>query len=80
MPITGVNSPNKERIFIFPNPARNLLEINTEDENKNIIIYNSVGEVLIHKVTAENQIDVSALDSGLYFLKINDMVFKFIKE
>ena len=69
-------------IETFPNPAKNILNINaTIDENIDtfsITIYDTNGRIILAQnlSNTQNQIDMSNLNSGLYFAKImiNDEV------
>lgn len=65
----------KEKGFVFPNPASNTLFVNGK-ENSTIIIYNFLGQVLLQqKMTDEFQkIEIGDFPSGIYFLSIRDGV------
>lgn len=57
---------------IYPNPVDNILNINTEEEIQSISIYN-VLSVKVMEITINNKkavIDLSDLESGLYFVEI----------
>ncbi|MCX6148747.1 MAG: T9SS type A sorting domain-containing protein [Candidatus Kapabacteria bacterium] len=64
-----------------PNPVKDKLTINYKgyDDNELITIMNIVGATLI-ETTINESMDVSNLSSGLYFLKIRNQVYKFVKE
>lgn len=64
-----------------PNPVKDKLFIKYKgyEDNEPITIMNIVGASLI-ETTIKEYIDVSSLLSGLYFLKIRNQVFKFVKE
>jgi photosystem II stability/assembly factor-like uncharacterized protein len=66
--------------FISPNPASDILTINSPmtDYNSKIEIYNIYG-IKVIEVPYTNQIDVSSLVKGIYYLKINNKMEKFIK-
>jgi hypothetical protein len=70
-------------IFIFPNPFTNVLQIsNPEFENNSLFrIYNALGVlVLERKFTSANQnIDLSALSSGIYRAAISNKVGQVVK-
>lgn len=69
-----------EEVQIYPNPTRDIIQLeNIEGEIK---IYNSSGELVIHKKQFDQQIDVGLLPSGVYFLEVvgeNIRQAKFIK-
>ena len=82
---TNVDEINKNTtISIYPNPAHSNLQITTSNEQlgKNIEILDITGKVVS---TFENsktfqKLDISNLQNGIYFIKINNTVAKFIKE
>lgn len=66
---TGVNSYlYKKNDVVYPNPSSGIFKI--KKEFKKAFIYNAVGVLLKEEKTKE--IDLSALTSGIYFLKLND--------
>jgi hypothetical protein len=72
-------TPNPE-LTISPNPGSALLSINnfTNEYNSNIEIYNIYG-IKVYKMPFSYRVDVSKLSAGVYYLKINKIVRKFIK-
>ena len=66
---------------IYPNPADTKLHISLNTENTIVAIYNSVGvkmeEVLVPGT--HHIFDVSRYTKGLYFVKANNSVMKFVK-
>jgi hypothetical protein len=57
---------------VYPNPATNVLYI-TSDNNipiNEITIYNQLGQTVLHQNEANNSIDVSALQPGIYILEL----------
>lgn len=56
---------------IYPNPTKGLLNIKSKLPIAEITIYNNLGQLLF---TAEekNQVDISTLSKGIYFVKIKD--------
>ncbi|MBN2727817.1 MAG: T9SS type A sorting domain-containing protein [Bacteroidales bacterium] len=74
-------------IRIFPNPARNNLNIEFEQENDYFVqIFDISGKLVLQKQLnrGENQIEVSLLKSGMYIVRAqcskNVFVGKFLKE
>ena len=68
---------------VYPNPTTGQLQVTGYElqENAEYRIYSIVGQVVMQgKLEHEGQIDVSALSSGMYFLKIDNKVVKFVKE
>jgi hypothetical protein len=64
---------------IYPNPVTNILNISNLNEETLVKVYNTQGQILIQK-SVKNNIDVSALQNGVYFLRIEGQkTLKFIK-
>ncbi len=80
----GINEQIFENgILIYPNPAKDKLNLKWNNLNNiSVTIYNSIGQVLSNALLSnQNKImDVSVLENGLYFLKIDNKVFKILKE
>lgn len=71
-----------EKFSIYPNPATNYITLgNLSDGENEIAIYSVSGNcVMAFEAKGSTQtIDVSALDKGMYLLKLNSEVFKFTK-
>ncbi|MGJ8666913.1 MAG: T9SS type A sorting domain-containing protein [Patiriisocius sp.] len=86
----GVVSQDLVGLAIFPNPAKDLLNISMPnlESNATITIYSIQGkqlfsEILNTRATAKN-IDVASLQSGVYFIKIEtqngSLTKKFVKQ
>ena len=86
------NAPNTEVLsvpsnfnsapVVFPNPTRSILNITGEGPLFNVSIYNVAGQKLIDKQKV-NQVNVTTLSPGVYFIKINqngnEYTLKFLK-
>jgi len=72
---------NIEDVIVFPNPASNQITISGVNQTEFVEIYNITGQKTLEtKVnTNNNTINVSNFSNGMYFLKIKDTTFKFIK-
>ena len=85
--ITGIEDKFTNNISIYPNPVKDRLYIETESEIEEVIVYDIYGR---HQVTESPShqemisIDISNLNSGVYFVKINtaegNIVKRFVKE
>jgi len=74
-----------ETLSIFPNPAKDILNIKgITSEDSNIEIYNTIGKLVLshYSITNNTRIDISNLNSGLYFIKFenSNTSLKFVKE
>jgi hypothetical protein len=67
---------NVDRFFIYPNPTKNILNIECSNlkANSNIEITNAYGQVVLsEKVTSGNaKVNMQHLPSGIYFAKITN--------
>jgi uncharacterized repeat protein (TIGR03803 family) len=66
------------KIFVFPNPANNIIQIRNINSNKLKKIYNSVGQLMIS--TFNNDIDISQYGAGIYYLQIDHKYTKIVIE
>lgn len=71
---------------IYPNPTNNILNIignGIVPNSTQINVYNTLGQIVL-STSYTNQIDISSLSSGLYFLNIkynsNNKILKIIKQ
>ncbi len=84
--VLGINEQSIEGLSIYPNPTKNTLNIIAKTPITNIELYNVLGQVLISEKSTSNisQINVSALRTGNYFVKItsenNTEVVRFLKQ
>ena len=77
---------NENEIKIFPNPAKDLVNISLNRKgNTKLNLMDSSGRLVrtFHVSTAQSQLSLEGLESGIYFLKVegeNKLVKKVIKE
>ena len=65
------NTINQEIIKIYPNPFSDFIYINSKDsDNYTISLFNILGELIIDKKINLQQLNLSNLPNGQYFLKI----------
>lgn len=78
---TSIPQVNKDDSYIYPNPARDIINIVTSSDTEiSIIIYDLNGrKVLQRNVFSGEQIDVTQLPAGFYLLKMNNKTIKFTK-
>ena len=78
----SVTDVKKTQVKIYPNPAKNFINISTEKAIQSIEIYDVLGRLITTET--KNNINVSQLAKGNYFLKIKtsdqELIEKFIKE
>lgn len=79
------NEFNLANLLVYPNPAKDNLNISYSNKLNQIEIYNAVGQIIIDKKpdAKEVKLDVSNMASGVYFVKLNsgnqNTTLKFIK-
>ena len=73
--IAGINNYTIDRFIIFPNPASNQFSITNRSLKKyNFEIENMHGQAILRGSSEDlyNEIDISTLSAGVYFLSIKD--------
>lgn len=67
---------NSNEITIYPNPTRDIITIDASSnyENMSFEVYDITGKLILtqQSLKASKQIDLSALNSGIYFLHLTD--------
>lgn len=74
----GVNQPTIGNVALWPNPTENILYLNVTD-GATVSIFDMNGR-LVKRENYHGQLDVSKLTSGVYTIKVNDLIVKFVKE
>jgi hypothetical protein len=67
---------NNSVFQLFPNPADNVLHFS--EPLKNIEVFNSSGQKVISKMECLDNISVEQLTPGIYFIKSDKLLAKFI--
>jgi hypothetical protein len=70
------NLENELNLPIYPNPSNNILNVECKNGYQ---IFNSVGQLVKQNKDTTNQITISDLPTGLYILKSDNRVGRFIK-
>ena len=80
-PEVGVSVPESKNVnmSIFPNPAVEMLNV-TLNQNADMVIYNMMGQAVRTQEghAGANTIDLSGLNSGIYFISAGSATQKFI--
>ena len=77
----GVEEKSVLSFSFHPNPVEDMLMVDGK-KNSTITIYSSALQLIIDKLTIQpgiNQIDLSMLTSGIYFIKEDEHIQRFIK-
>lgn len=68
----GISPKNEKSLLqLFPNPAKDIVQISAPFPLQTVIISDLLGRVFPLSLDNENQLDVSGLPSGCYLLKVN---------
>ena len=69
---TGINANELMETTVFPNPAAGELNIRSVSGEREILLFNPEGKLLVERrlTTGLNRIDVSGFVPGLYILRI----------
>jgi hypothetical protein len=79
--LTSVDIFQTTTLRLFPNPAKDYIEIQPS-EGSEIIIFNTLGEIVLtveQTSPSVQRMDVSKLAPGMYFIKVGYRVEKFMK-
>ena len=85
---SNITINSMEKIMLYPNPARDYINISIPYNESKITIYNSTGIIVSTFMSAKNksQIDISQFEPGFYYISIDykksieTKMMKFIKE
>ncbi|MCL5991969.1 MAG: Omp28-related outer membrane protein [Bacteroidetes bacterium] len=79
--ITSVEEDVKvSDISLYPNPATTEIQLGNEKYlGLNYSIYSIVGNVVAQGMNTNNKFDISKLNTGQYYIKINNEILKFVK-
>jgi hypothetical protein len=85
---TAVNEIHENnRALVYPNPFNNSFEIKLDfntssDKNMLMNVYNVLGEIILSTTISENHTKINTNDwrNGTYFIKLNNQVYKIIKQ
>ncbi|NNE31071.1 MAG: family 16 glycosylhydrolase [Winogradskyella sp.] len=66
--------------YVYPNPASDILNIDTVSEVDSLVMYNVMGQEVLSQQNSEKKLNVSTLNSGIYILKITSNDREVIKK
>lgn len=67
----STNTFDLSKVFVYPNPVKNDLNINTEYDIQLLEVYDMTGKVVLSTKNAKNVVDTSNLVNGIYILRIS---------
>ena len=78
--ILGVTENQNNTIKVHPNPSSGIITIDSRNETlTQVVLYNALGKNII-ETTATEQLDISALANGVYFLKLTSQRGSFVQK
>ena len=81
--VAGTKNFTKSAIALYPNPAASILNLKADNlTTQEYGIYNVTGKLVSGGKLNSNtaQINIAALETGIYFIKIDNQYLKFIKQ
>jgi hypothetical protein len=81
--IVSINSTkfNELSNFVFPNPTTGLVNLKGIDIKSNFLLYDILGNsIKIENINSNNQLDISNLSNGVYFLSNGNKNYKIVKQ
>lgn len=68
--VTSVSNPSISDVSIYPNPADNMIKVSGDVDRVELV--NAVGAIVLEQAGNLQRLDVSAIDQGVYFIKLYD--------
>lgn len=68
--ITSTEENEIQALSFFPNPAENIISFKSTYPVELINVYDPCGKLIISEIPTENKLDVSQLESGIYFVEL----------
>ena len=80
-PLSSISDDELDLMNIYPNPFNNIVVLES-DLVGTLNIYNTLSQIMISQTKNEFKIelDLSSLESGIYFIELKNQIFKIIKE
>ncbi|MBS1650515.1 MAG: T9SS type A sorting domain-containing protein [Bacteroidetes bacterium] len=60
-----------KQVNIFPNPSSNYIKIESNNDLRSVTLYSCLGNIVKIEMLNDNTIDVSKLNKGIYFLRLD---------
>ena len=81
--VNVINTTDSDDINLFPNPAQNVLSIDTELDIERVEVLNYTGKLISAANISNGQVDISSLVEGAYFIRLtsgdNQYIHRFVK-
>lgn len=71
--IKSLNFDGEEQMNVFPNPTADRIRLSSNQQISNVKLYNQSGVLVMNTIPGPaNEVDLTKLAQGTYFVKIND--------
>lgn len=76
------NLSQNAHVRLYPNPSDTYFRIITDEEKSlHLQLYSLLGQLILDKdVLPDESVNISDLQSGIYFVKVNDVTLKLLKK
>ena len=79
--INAIDEQSNHTVKVFPNPATNTIYLNYySNKPLNVRLFDVNGKLVTDKLITGNMLDISDLESGIYFVRLGNSVTKIIKK
>jgi len=69
-----------DSLSVFPNPATDTIHVSSKVALSSLLLYDVYGKLILKKENNTNSLDVSRLNSGMYFLEVSSNTQKVVKK
>jgi arabinogalactan endo-1,4-beta-galactosidase len=76
----SINDQNKKDVELFPNPASEIIYFKGLDNDAEVFVYDVFGRLILNNKTNKNSLDISELNSGIYYFEFYVFENKIVKK
>lgn len=76
----SINNQSKKDVELFPNPASEIIYFKGLDNDTEVSVYDMFGRLILKKKTSKNSLDISELNSGIYYFEFYVQENKIVKK
>ena len=70
----SISEKEFKTITVFPNPTNGIVQIRTDESIHSILVYSSVGKLVMSHSYPTRSIDLSGLEKGVYFITVKTLL------
>ena len=79
-PLSVIDLSLDSALSVYPNPATDTVHISAKVALSSLALYDVYGKLILKKENNSNKLDVSRLNSGIYFLEVSSNTEKVVKK